>query len=203
MIGDGKDVFQSTRPVWGATSARELDELIQAKFQSTRPVWGATSGDLAVHKHKLISIHAPRVGRDRSAVSGENDSDNFNPRAPCGARPTIRALLTPTSKFQSTRPVWGATSARELDELIQAKFQSTRPVWGATSGDLAVHKHKLISIHAPRVGRDRSAVSGENDSDNFNPRAPCGARPTIRALLTPTSKFQSTRPVWGATIANF
>ena len=34
-------VFQSTRPVWGATNVARLDALTIA-FQSTRPVWGAT-----------------------------------------------------------------------------------------------------------------------------------------------------------------
>ncbi len=36
-------------------------------FQSTRPVWGATLGlDDALH-FEFVSIHAPRVGRDLTA----------------------------------------------------------------------------------------------------------------------------------------
>ena len=34
-------MFQSTRPVWGATERRMLIYLNEL-FQSTRPVWGAT-----------------------------------------------------------------------------------------------------------------------------------------------------------------
>ena len=78
---------------------------------------------------------------------------DFNPRAPCGAR---RFGYTPKSRqsiFQSTRPVWGATPV-----LIGTKqgegFQSTRPVWGATESLFFADVVDIISIHAPRVGRD-------------------------------------------------
>ena len=35
----------------------------------------------------MISIHAPRAGRDKAAALRAGDIENFNPRAPCGARP--------------------------------------------------------------------------------------------------------------------
>ena len=36
-----------------------------------------------------------------------------------------------TYKFQSTRPVWGATEPASI-VYTGGAFQSTRPVWGAT-----------------------------------------------------------------------
>ena len=79
-------LFQSTRPVWGATirTARKtttstisihaprvgrdytttLSPTGTYKFQSTRPVWGATLPYLLKLLRINISIHAPRVGRD-------------------------------------------------------------------------------------------------------------------------------------------
>ena len=57
----------------------------------------------------MISIHAPRVGRDRRQRG----------RSASGRR------------FQSTRPVWGATRRYAKGDM-QMRFQSTRPVWGAT-----------------------------------------------------------------------
>ena len=33
-----------------------------------------------------ISIHAPRVGRDRNRLAGKHAAFDFNPRAPRGAR---------------------------------------------------------------------------------------------------------------------
>ena len=101
-------------------------------FQSTRPVWGATTAGACRLPCGSISIHAPRVGRDLLGDAVHADDDDFNPRAPCGARPKIVAFYGLNDEFQSTRPVWGATCAYRDDR--------------ATGGN--------ISIHAPRVGRD-------------------------------------------------
>ena len=58
-----------------------------ALFQSTRPVRGATSGDFREIPEDEISIHAPRAGRDSSgSTASVRPSVDFNPRAPCGAR---------------------------------------------------------------------------------------------------------------------
>ena len=56
-----------------------------------------------------ISIHPPRVGRDR-----DQKIEN------------IACLV-----FQSTLPVWGGTLTEERTEPWVA-FQSTLPVWGGT-----------------------------------------------------------------------
>ena len=62
-------------------------------FQSTRPVWGATEIYVMVFQALKISIHAPRVGRDHQPCCQRHGvSWHFNPRAPCGARPGRRAL---------------------------------------------------------------------------------------------------------------
>ena len=80
-----------------------------------------------------ISIHAPRVGRDLRYYG----------------------FTINRSRFQSTRPVWGATWISVKDRLPEPisihaprvgrdiwnlcglawteEFQSTRPVWGATA----------------------------------------------------------------------
>ena len=79
--------FQSTRPVKGATSGQIASETSNALFQSTRPVKGATMRADGIDVELLVSIHAPREGRDPHADSQPS-------------------LLVP---FQSTRPVKGAT----------------------------------------------------------------------------------------------
>ena len=57
---------------------------------------------------------------------------HFNPRAPCGARPTNSDTFKRDFIFQSTRPMRGATLTHgESYELIN------------------------ISIHAPLAGRDQ------------------------------------------------
>ena len=155
-----------------------------------------------LHKHYKdfsISIHAPRVGRD------------------CETTPWSRAR----TRFQSTRPVWGATRFNPLDGR-GVKFQSTRPVWGATSEarrlslyyPISIHaprvgrdqrsstwnSRQIISIHAPRVGRDQYPAFHRQRQRDFNPRAPCGARRRHTSTSDAGRTFQSTRPVWGATM---
>ena len=103
-------IFQSTRPVWGATVTAHFSRVF-LEFQSTRPVWGAT---LYVHANAGgagISIHAPRVGRDQIPWT----------RCPPG-----------WSQFQSTRPVWGATRRMEHEKkTLQISIHAPRV--GATA----------------------------------------------------------------------
>ena len=78
-----------------------------------------------------ISIHAPHAGRDTARPTAPMHFGNFNPRAPCGARRRVVQIFHPWDKFQSTRPMRGATDYRALAlELM------------------------MISIHAPHAGRD-------------------------------------------------
>ena len=118
-------------------------------------MWGATAIILHSTMLIMISIHAPRVGRD-----------------------------TPSS----------------FARAVQWLFQSTRPVWGATLIDLIFASYRAISIHAPRVGRDATRVWRPFCMRDFNPRAPCGARLKHERESAGNYAFQSTRPVWGATI---
>jgi len=144
---------------------------------------------------RLVSIHAPREGRDMVVV----------------------LRTTPSRRFQSTRPVRGATPSpatalytdavsihapREgrddgdspatpccLRVSIHAPregrdpiggcvsggfdlFQSTRPVRGATFGWDASSSEGVVSIHAPREGRDFQAARWLWLGNGFNPRAP-------------------------------
>ena len=87
-------------------------------FQSTRPVWGATDGLLLSLCDERVSIHAPRVGRDWSSPTGSGSHLRFNPRAPCGARLLLARVVTESLKFQSTRPVWGATEFRIVGVVL-------------------------------------------------------------------------------------
>ena len=71
---------------------------------------GRDIDDTNLSNAAVISIHAPRMGRD--------------------LRLEHYALFA--ELFQSTRPVWGATSRSSSYSMYAAEFQSTRPVWGAT-----------------------------------------------------------------------
>ena len=191
--------FQSTRPVWGATlcerllststwyfnprapcGARLLVEFtakITAIFQSTRPVWGATIFNSARLNYSGISIHAPRVGRDGKPIADSAPAPDFNPRAPCGARLFLTvATIGLGTKFQSTRPVWGATKGKQKIVVYLYDFNPRAPCGARRQPAVSAQNHRQISIHAPRVGRDIKRMVQEAKDKDFNPRAPCGAR---------------------------
>ena len=205
----------------GARRAAEGEAGQWNLFQSTRPVWGATDFARQITAENVISIHAPRVGRDVSAGRPSGTSPYFNPRAPCGARPSMPSLSSRAVKFQSTRPVWGATRGRHPSGRCpghfnprapcgarlralhhatpNAEFQSTRPVWGATTIEIEFAVRDDFNPRAPCGARLEHWFKQPKDTEDFNPRAPCGARRRHRRCCTRSSRFQSTRPVWGAT----
>ena len=95
-------------------------------------------------------------------------------------------------------------------------------MWGATRLCRGYGFGCVISIHAPRVGSDvvvqcgysggyyfnPRSPCGERLSNcpntyihsNFNPRSPCGERLRFVLLAIGAAIFQSTLPVWGATL---
>ena len=95
-------------------------------------------------------------------------------------------------------------------------------MWGATQDGKLWLVQKAISIHAPRVGSDYRCRFRHTSPNHFNPRSPCGERlgvgfaPLFYRNFNPRSpcgerlwrrglplrgwRFQSTLPVWGATL---
>ena len=174
------------------------------QFQSTRPMRGATSlSNRNAWANSAISIHAPRAGRDSSRRGRVCISLNFNPRAPCGARllivpqirspvyfnprapcgarPRSRVHIPPQSYFNPRAPC-GARPDTWRSSTPRRKFQSTRPVRGATVSATVTADQINISIHAPRAGRDGLRPGGGPHRNDFNPRAPCGARQFPRVV---------------------
>ena len=169
----------------------------------------------------LISIHAPRVGRDCIPLNPAEQPENFNPRAPCGARPSARSKKSLLRAFQSTRPVWGATLARLILARPIRHFNprapcGARPYTMPSPSVLLYFNPRAPCGARPMPPRNCSRLSYFNPRapcgarrgirfpaarpQDFNPRAPCGARPRIAWYKADLSLFQSTRPVWGATM---
>ena len=86
------------------------------------------------------------------------------------------APCIPPKPFQSTLPVWGGTAIMRGQEH-SIVFQSTLPVWGGTGGRRAEALERAISIHPPRVGRDREPICCISSGNHFNPPSPCGEGP--------------------------
>ena len=176
---------------------------------------------IRVKPHYDISIHAPHAGRDQCVVGQKNARRNFNPRAPCGARPPKGGTKVVTDRFQSTRPMRGATDRRprtadrvsisihaphagrdnlRMRSTVPNQHFNPRAPCGARRNSCILSK---ISHHFnPRApcGARRTPISSirRRESD-FNPRAPCGARHHERPGARRTATFQSTRPMRGAT----
>ena len=129
-IGKYRDGFQSTLPVWGATTPSGFKTRMHS-ISIHAPRVGSDHGITAGLVDHAISIHAPRVGSDRSLRRSSLQVHNFNPRSPCGERQVLGSVNVREAGFQSTLPVWGATIAK-LCEDEDFGFQSTLPVWGAT-----------------------------------------------------------------------
>ena len=124
---------------------------------------------------------------------------DFNPRAPYGARLIARKLTPKNYTFQSTRPIRGATSCMDASLYHSSVFQSTRPIRGATRLIMYYNHSCVISIHAPHTGRDSVRSESCHPHRHFNPRAPYGARLYSRRRSITIDRFQSTRPIRGAT----
>ena len=103
---------------------------------------------------------------------------NFNPRAPCGARPTGTKQAKDLFEISTHAPLAGRDSRSWSNASLLAGFQPTRPLRGATVFGAVVLR---MLIH-------------------FNPRAPCGARPVTKINVVTEITFQPTRPLRGATI---
>ena len=147
--------FQSTHPVRGATVTAGISSVVALRFQSTHPVRGAT----------------------KYPITRRKDHYDFNPRTPCGVRPT---------NLQS-----------QIDQL---KISIHAPRAGC---DVYIHIKVGgfgISIHAPRAGCDCIKAKQTVTTTNFNPRTPCGVRLWVLVANSGPRGFQSTHPVRGATM---
>ena len=107
----------------------------------------------------IVSIHAPRTGRDDWLALLTIRTLSFNPRAPHGARQQVLDQIS----YILTVSIHAPRTGRDPTRMPVAE------VWGP------------VSIHAPRTGRDSSSNPCAAPPSRFNPRAPHGARPRLRA----------------------
>ena len=114
---------------------------------------GATFLELVQRVNVGISIHAPLAGCDSLFDGQKSIFLDFNPRTPCGVRPSRPCRRSTPSIFQSTHPLRGATLRRQRPGIPYE-----------------------ISIHAPLAGCDGIHRFRRVHQIHFNPRTPCGVR---------------------------
>ena len=109
-------------------------------FQPTRPLRGATQALRAIFALTAISTHAPLAGRDRQLNKLSRAIIDFNPRAPCGARRQSYHKYYHLYTISTHAPLAG----RDRNFLCQRqrgeRFQPTRPLRGATSAKRLFHQ---------------------------------------------------------------
>ena len=141
----------------GARQSKPYFEVKKKQFQPTRPLRGATKLNVAGFNISHISTHAPLAGRDSPFVDPAQNI-TISTHAPLAGRDSIRTVCScRVTRFQPTRPLRGATMPVDVTPS-RSSFQPTRPLRGAT----------------------RTAAARVASLSDFNPRAPCGARPRRR-----------------------
>ena len=112
-------------------------------------------GDLLV----VISIHSPRMGRDCSPAVVRENCRNFNPLSPHGERRhghngKIRTLkhFNPLSPHGERLYFSGHLPPRRNISIHSPRMGRDRP-------DHQLRPHAHISIHSPRMGRDICRMS--------------------------------------------
>ena len=145
-------------------------------FQSALPLRGATLVLGHLEDGADISIRAPLAGSDRASAASCRAAPHFNPRSPCGERLRFRLRALGIVIFQSALPLRGATTVfAEFGDGINA-FQSALPLRGATFDTARIPV--IIPNFNPRspCGERPSSPSFAGDTGYFNPRSPCGER---------------------------
>ena len=214
--------FQSTHPSRGATRAIWIPHSWRKYFNPRAPCGARQRQHDALLRQPLISIHAPRAGRDWS--SGDKGCRHgISIHAPRAGRDILIEVDGKTVVISIHAPHAGRDRKSYPCRMGGSTYFNPRAPCGARRRNCnsmgQVHK---ISIHAPHAGRDCQAAHREPYCTNFNPRAPCGARLDVLFLHALTRcdfnprapcgarrfryvtvafvwSFQSTRPMRGAT----
>ena len=124
--------FQSTPPAWGATRPANARATYANDFNPRSPHGERLLGGIIEASDVDISIHAPRMGSDKT----------FFPHS-AGA-----------SQFQSTLPAWGATGCVFCAAPCRC-ISIHAPRMGSDFLRRLYQSRNSISIHAPRMGSDR------------------------------------------------
>ncbi len=127
-------------------------------------------------KGELVSIHAPRMGGD-SFLVGRRPTEFVSIHAPrMGGDNGANVGSRCANLFQSTPPAWGAT-LKEISVEGKVKGFNPRPPHGGRHDVELLFAVVAVSIHAPRMGGDRSSFDLHSGGKCFNPRPPHGGRP--------------------------
>ena len=160
----------------GRDSCQKLELIRQIIFQSTLPAWGETADSFKTFNMGHISIHSPRMGRDPLLRVFAALVEHFNPLSPHGERLFVLERTKNKEDFNPLSP------------------------HGERLGLVLITSKMYISIHSPRMGRDKRRNRSTSCASDFNPLSPHGERLVLFLVnLLYILQFQSTLPAWGET----
>ncbi len=141
-------------------------------FQSTRPRWGATRSNLGGAHARVISIHTPQVGRDVRRMIYNSIKKDFNPHAPGGARPATDLERLDELRISIHTPQVGRD--KFMAEILQGRTAISihTPQVGRDAENRRIITTRKISIHTPQVGRDDCIIGGSPCQDLFQSTRP-------------------------------
>ncbi len=193
-------LFQSTRPARGATGHERRAVPICGPFNPRAPRGARRCNVFGSYNGLMFQSTRPARGATSSGMGSLSGFTGFNPRAPRGARLCARQMASVPILFQSTRPARGATHS-DRPERTPKMVSIHAPRAGRDTGVMYIIPVEKVSIHAPRAGRDALTDWPGQTWAGFNPRAPRGARLHQAGSSLLAGRFQSTRPARGATMA--
>ena len=169
-------------------------------FQSTRPIRGATNAQTLREFSAEISIHAPHTGRDhqRRADSLRTPISIHAPHTGRDCGPGDDKLCV--SAFQSTRPIRGATSSADSSAHTPQRISIHAPHTGRDHGD-DDQVSNLLQFQSTRPIRGATVPGGHlRRASLFQSTRPIrGATDKYSSAYPHLLRFQSTRPIRGAT----
>ena len=124
---------------------------------------------------------------------------NFNPRTPCGVRLRLLQRQMYSCRISIHAPLAGCDQDTVTPETLLKGFQSTHPLRGATSCNCVIVSINMNFNPRTPCGVRPSTLRFSANSLNFNPRTPCGVRPRQNMASRTVVTFQSTHPLRGAT----
>ena len=138
----------------GCDNTSQIKKGHDASFQSTHPVWDATTAARCCRG--AAQDFNPRIPYGMRLIFSSRESETAAFQSTHPVWDATSQCRQPRSRmaFQSTHPVWDATSTSLVTCAFCWTFQSTHPVWDATVTDVIFDRVRAISIHASRMGCD-------------------------------------------------
>ena len=198
---DQDPIFQSARPLRGATVSSLTIVLSVYRFQSALPLRGATTVSIPASLRFIYFNPRSPCGERPDVQFDTGAIYDFNPRSPCGERPKPSITISEIGDFNPRSPC-GERRCCVQQGAPRIPYFNPRSPCGERRGrrELAQGQRR-ISIRAPLAGSDQIQVGALPHFRLFQSALPL--RGATRAIRDHDKQFefQSALPLRGATIS--